>query len=49
MANVGGWRRQWKVLAALAVGIVLFVLALFSTGAGHGSYWAIILFYPLLS
>ena len=47
MAPVSGRRRLWYVLAALGVGIVLFWMALVSTGAGHGSYWAVFVFYPL--
>ena len=43
----GSRSRRWRTLAAWPLGIVLFVLALFSTGAGHGSYWAVIAFYPL--
>lgn len=39
-------RRRW-ILATIAAGIVFFWLALHSTGAGHGSYWAAVLFYPL--
>jgi len=43
------WRmsRRGKVVAAIVVGIILYVEALYSTGAGHGSYIGVILFYPM--
>jgi hypothetical protein len=38
--------RRRRILAAFAAGMVFFWLALVSTGAGHGSYWGVVLFYP---